>query len=187
MRWQFDNCSLDVERRELRRAGAVVAVEPQVFDLLVHLIRNRGRVVSKGDLLECVWQGRIVSDSALANRINAARTAVGDSGDGQKIIRTLPRKGFRFVGEVAEETIDTVVPQSRTRVIAAQTGPARPALHCCAAIHGYEPEAERGAFRRRDHGGPDHGVGAHSVAVRDRPQLGFRLQGQGRRCETSLP
>jgi TolB-like protein len=112
MRWLFDNCSLDVERRELRRAGAVVAVEPQVFDLLVHLIRNRGRVVSKDDLLECVWQGRIVSDSALANRINAARTAVGDSGTGQKIIRTLPRKGFRFVGEVADEMIDTGAPQS---------------------------------------------------------------------------
>ena len=112
MRWLFDNCSLDVERRELRRAGAVIAVEPQVFDLLVHLIRNRGRVVSKADLLEYVWQGRIVSDSALANRINAARTAVGDSGESQRIIRTLPRKGFRFVGEVAEETIDAVAPQS---------------------------------------------------------------------------
>ena len=112
IRWQFDNCSLDVERRELRRAGALVAVEPQVFDLLVHLIRNRGHVVGKDDLLECVWQGRIVSDSALANRINAARTAVGDSGDSQRIIRTLPRKGFRFVGEVAEEKIDTAAPQS---------------------------------------------------------------------------
>jgi TolB-like protein len=112
MRWQFDNCFLDVERRELRRAGAVVAVEPQVFDLLVHLIRNRGHVVSKDDLIKWVWQGRIVSDSALANRINAARTAVGDSGDSQRIIRTLPRKGFRFVGEVAEETVATVTPPS---------------------------------------------------------------------------
>ena len=65
MRWQFDNCSLDVERRELRRAGAVVAVEPQVFDLLVHLIRNREHVVSKDNLIKWVWQGRIVSDSAL--------------------------------------------------------------------------------------------------------------------------
>ena len=111
MRWLFDDCSLDVERRELRRAGAVVAVEPQVFDLLVHLIRNRARVVSKDDLIEWVWQGRIVSDSALANRISAARTAVGDSGESQCIIRTLPRKGFRFVGEVAEEMGDTVAPQ----------------------------------------------------------------------------
>ena len=103
MRWTFDDCVLDMERRELRRAGAPAAVEPQVFDLLVYLIRNRARVVSKDDLLEAVWRGRIVSDSALANRINAARAAVGDSGDHQKLIRTLPRKGFRFVGDVAEE------------------------------------------------------------------------------------
>ena len=112
MRWTFDDCVLDVERRELRRAGAPAAVEPQVFDLLVYLIRNRARVVSKDDLLQAVWQGRIVSDSALANRINAARAAVGDSGDHQKLIRTLPRKGFRFVGNVAEE--------------AAQSGSAQP-------------------------------------------------------------
>lgn len=103
MRWVFDDCVLDVERRELRRAGAPAAVEPQVFDLLVYLIRNRGRVVSKDDLLQSVWQGRIVSDSALANRINAARAAVGDNGERQTLIRTLPRKGFRFVGNVAVE------------------------------------------------------------------------------------
>ena len=104
MRWLFDEHVLDVERRELRRAGAVVAIEPQVFDVLVYLIRNRGRVVSKDDLLCSVWGGRIVSDSALANRINAVRTAVGDSGGDQKLIRTFPRKGFRFVGSVTEET-----------------------------------------------------------------------------------
>jgi len=71
MRWTFDDCVLDMARRELRRAGVPTAVEPQVFDLLVYLIRNRARVVSKDDLLEAVWHGRIVSDSALANRINA--------------------------------------------------------------------------------------------------------------------
>ena len=114
MRWTFDDCVLDLERRELRRAGAPIAVEPQVFDLLVYLIRNRARVVSKDDLLQAVWQGRIVSDSALANRINAARAAVGDSGEHQALIRTLPRKGFRFVGNVAEES--------------AQSGPAQPGL-----------------------------------------------------------
>jgi DNA-binding winged helix-turn-helix (wHTH) protein len=102
MHWLFDDCVLDVERRELRRAGAVVAIEPQVFDLLVYLIGNRARVVSKDDLLGSVWQGRAVSDSALANRINAARAAVGDNGEEQKLIRTFPRKGFRFVGKVVE-------------------------------------------------------------------------------------
>ena len=98
MRWTFDDCVLDMARRELRRAGVPTAVEPQVFDLLVYLIRNRARVVSKDDLLEAVWHGRIVSDSALANRINAARAAIGDSGEHQALIRTLPRKVFRFVG-----------------------------------------------------------------------------------------
>jgi TolB-like protein len=102
MHWLFDDCVLDVERRELCRGGAVVAIEPQVFDLLVYLIRNRARVVSKDDLLGSVWQGRAVSDSALANRINAARAAVGDNGEEQKLIRTFPRKGFRFVGKVVE-------------------------------------------------------------------------------------
>ena len=108
MRWLFDDRVLDLERRELRRAGALVAIEPQVFDLLVYLIRNRARVVSKDDLLDAVWQGRIVSDSALANRINAARAAVGDNGEDQTLIRTLPRKGFRFVGSVVEETAEPV-------------------------------------------------------------------------------
>ena len=111
MLWTFDDCVLDLERRELRRAGAPVAVEPQVFDLLVYLIRNRAHVVSKDDLLQAVWQGRIVSDSALANRINAARAAVGDSGELQTLIRTLPRKGFRFVGNVAEEGARSVPAQ----------------------------------------------------------------------------
>ena len=104
MRWLFQDCALDLERRELRRAGHLVGVEPQVFDLIDHLLRNRDRVISKDDLLASVWEGRIVSDSALANRINAARMAVGDNGDTQRLIRTLPRKGFRFVSEVTEES-----------------------------------------------------------------------------------
>lgn len=80
-----------------------MAVEPQVFDLLVHLIRHRDRVVSKDDLLTAIWHGRIVSESALFNRINAARAAIGDAGDRQMLIKTLPRKGLRFIGEVREE------------------------------------------------------------------------------------
>jgi class 3 adenylate cyclase/predicted ATPase len=99
----FEGYSLDTDRRELRRGGDIVALQPQVFDLLQYLIANRDRVVSKDDMLEAVWAGRLVSESTLATRINAARTAVGDNGDHQRLIRTLPRKGIRFVGAVQEE------------------------------------------------------------------------------------
>jgi TolB-like protein len=100
----FENHMLDTERRELLRDGVPIALQPQVFDLLVHLIENRDRVVSKDDLIELVWGGRIVSDSALTSRINAARAAVEDSGKVQKFIRTMPRKGFRFIADVAEQS-----------------------------------------------------------------------------------
>jgi TolB-like protein/cytochrome c-type biogenesis protein CcmH/NrfG len=98
--FHFSEHTLDVERRELRRGCDVVAIEPQVFDLLVYLLQNRDHVVSRDDLIGSVWGGRIVSDSTLTSRINAARKAVGDSGQEQRLIRTIARKGFRFVGEV---------------------------------------------------------------------------------------
>jgi TolB-like protein/cytochrome c-type biogenesis protein CcmH/NrfG len=100
VRFLFSNHVLDTELRELRRGSKPVAVEPQVFDLLVHLLENRDHVVSKDDLVASIWGGRIVSDSTLTSRINAARKAVGDSGERQKLIRTVARKGLRFVGEV---------------------------------------------------------------------------------------
>jgi TolB-like protein/DNA-binding winged helix-turn-helix (wHTH) protein/Tfp pilus assembly protein PilF len=96
----FSEHRLDTDRRELRRGTDVIAIEPQVFDLLVYLIENRERVVSKDNLIAAVWGGRIVSDSTLTSRINAARKAIGDSGEHQKLIRTIARKGVRFVGEV---------------------------------------------------------------------------------------
>src|SRR5947208_13007633 len=96
----FADHTLDTDRRELRRSGAAIAVEPQVFDLLTYLVENRERVVSKDDLFASVWGGRIVADSTLASRINAARKAIGDSGGEQRLIRTIARKGIRFVGEV---------------------------------------------------------------------------------------
>jgi DNA-binding winged helix-turn-helix (wHTH) protein len=96
----FDDCEIDIERRELRRAKIPVHVEPQVFDLLVYLAQSRDRVVSKDDIIASVWGGRIVSDSTLTSRINAARTAVGDNGEDQKLIRTIARKGLRFVGTI---------------------------------------------------------------------------------------
>ena len=103
----FGDFMLDVERRELRREGECVALEPQVFDLLVYLIRNRCRVVSKDDLIEIIWGGRIVSESAVTTRINAARKAIGDNGATQQVIRTIPRKGVRFVAEVREGAAPT--------------------------------------------------------------------------------
>jgi TolB-like protein len=104
MEFRFSDHTLDVERRELRRGSDSVAIEPQVFDLLVYLLQNRDHVVSKDDLIASVWGGRIVSDSTLTSRINAARKAVGDSGDEQRLIRTIARKGLRFVGEVRTQT-----------------------------------------------------------------------------------
>ena len=104
MLYSFAEYTLDAARRELRRGPEAVAVEPQVFDLLVYLIENRDRVVSKDDLFASVWGGRIVSDSTLTSRIFAARKAVSDGADTQRLIRTIPRKGFRFVGEVAHDT-----------------------------------------------------------------------------------
>jgi TolB-like protein len=103
MGYGFEAYFLDPERRELRRGADLVPLEPQVFDLLQYLIENRDRVVSKDDLIAGVWNGRIVSDSALSSRITAARHAIGDSGEAQRLIRTVPRKGLRFVGEVRDD------------------------------------------------------------------------------------
>jgi TolB-like protein len=100
----FCNHILDTDTRELHSGCESIATEPQVFDLIVYLVQNRDRVVSKDDLFAAVWGGRIVSDSTLTSRINAARKAVGDSGINQTLIRTIARKGFRFVGDVRIES-----------------------------------------------------------------------------------
>ncbi len=100
MKFNFEDHVLDTALRELRRGGELVPMQPQVFDLLVHLLQHRDHVVSRDDLIELVWGGRIVSDSTLDSRINAARNAIGDNGKEQKLIRTIPRKGLRFVGTV---------------------------------------------------------------------------------------
>ena len=99
MRYVFEDFVLDTDRRELRRGTDVVPTAPQVFDLLEYFIRHRDRVVSKDDLIRAVWNGRIVSDAALTTRLNAARAAIGDDGDNQRLIKTLPRKGFRFIAQ----------------------------------------------------------------------------------------
>src|SRR6516165_3143654 len=117
MRFLFENHVLDVGRRELCCAGEGIALEPQVFDLLLYLIENRDRVVGKDELFDKVWDGRIVSESTLTSRINAVRRAVNDNGRDQQLVRTIARKGFRFVGEVhaqqlAAKSEPAVVPVS---------------------------------------------------------------------------
>src|SRR5437764_14694886 len=93
----FGNCEIDVDRRELRQGGTAVHVQPQVFDLLVYLLDNRGRVVSRDDIIGSVWGDRIVSESTLTSRINAGRTPRGYSAEQQKLIRPIAQKAFRFV------------------------------------------------------------------------------------------
>ena len=100
MQFLFADHTLDTDTRELRRGGETIAVQPLVFDLLVYLIENRDRVVTREDLLAALWDGRTVADSTLATHVNAARRAIGDSGEEQKLIRTVARRGLRFVGEV---------------------------------------------------------------------------------------
>jgi TolB-like protein len=115
----FEDHVLDIDRRELRRGAQEIPVGPQVFDLLVYLVQNRERVVTKDDLLDAVWSGRFVSESNLTTRINAARKAIGDSGEEQRLIRTVPRKGFRFVGVVtceAENVKDVRGSTATTRI-----------------------------------------------------------------------
>lgn len=102
MRLRFGGHMLDLARRELHRDGAPIIIEPRVFDLLAHLVRNRDRVVSKDELIEQVWAGRIVSDAAIDTAVKAARQAVGDSGAVQRVIKTIARKGVRFVAGIGE-------------------------------------------------------------------------------------
>ncbi len=100
MNFRFANFEIDVARHELRRAGAILHIEPQVFDLLVHLVSHRDRIVSKDELFDAVWQGRIVSEATLSSRISAARRVLGDSGNDQTLIRTVHKRGFRFIGNI---------------------------------------------------------------------------------------
>jgi TolB-like protein len=115
LQYQFEDYVLDSGRRELRRGTELIAVEPQVFDLLAFLIHRRDGVVSKDDLMAAIWNGRVVSESALTSRINSARAALGDSGEQQRLIKTLRGKGFRFVGAVGEvEHASRATPASPT-------------------------------------------------------------------------
>jgi TolB-like protein/Tfp pilus assembly protein PilF len=122
VRFRFENNVLDGDLRELTRDGAAVPLQPQVFDLLLYLVAQRARVVSKDDLISQIWSDRIVSDSALNSRINAARKAIGDDGATQRLIKTIPRKGFRFVGDIREDIRE----KPAASPAQAEAAPARP-------------------------------------------------------------
>ena len=109
-RLRFGNVEIDLEAFELRRGGALVAVEPQVFELISYLARNPGRLITKDDLIKAVWHGRIVSDATLASRIKSARRAIGDDGGRQEWIKTVHGRGVRFVGEVADQAAASDLP-----------------------------------------------------------------------------
>lgn len=108
MIYRFAEFEVDTRLCELRRNGRAVALEPQVFDLLAHLVANPGRLVTKQELFDTIWHGRFVSDAALSSRIKAARQAIGDDGTAQTHIRTHHGRGFRFVTEV--ERVEERVP-----------------------------------------------------------------------------
>ena len=111
MRFLFENYCLDADRRELACGSELIAIGPKVFDLLLYLVQNRDQVVTRDDLLQAIWRGRIVSESTLTSHVNAVRKAIGDTGKQQRLIRTVARKGLRFVGPVREE-----LPTGRTAV-----------------------------------------------------------------------
>jgi TolB-like protein len=102
LQFAFEGYVFDPDRRELTRGSEAIAVGPRVFDLLAYLLQNRTRVVSKDDLIDAVWGGRIVSESTLTSHINAVRKAIRDTGEEQRLVRTIARKGYRFVGDVRE-------------------------------------------------------------------------------------
>jgi TolB-like protein/DNA-binding winged helix-turn-helix (wHTH) protein len=102
--------TIDTDAYEIRRDGEAVAVEPQVFDLLVLLVRHHDRIVTRDEIIEHVWKGRVVSDSAITSRVKAARRAIGDDGKSQGLIRTVHRRGLRFVGDVIATTASLIAP-----------------------------------------------------------------------------
>ena len=136
MQFIFADHRLDTERRELYRGREEIAVEPQVFDLLAYLIENRDRVVSKDDIIAAVWSGRIVSDSTLNSRINAARKAVSDCGKTQRLIRTSSRKGFRFIGTVDEPDHANTAAVTEDASLTDRIPALRQEIHFCLASDG---------------------------------------------------
>ena len=133
MRFEFADCTVDLDGLQLRRGGVRVHLEPQVFDVLVYLLVHRDRVVPKAELLQQVWGDQFVTESALTSRIMAARRAVHDDGREQRIIRTAFGRGYQFVAEVRESTSGAELPvlgalPGATTFLPAQVGTGHPVL-----------------------------------------------------------
>jgi TolB-like protein len=128
--YRFADFVLDTDRRELRRGPQLVAIAPQVFDLLEYLIKDRHRVVSKDELIDAIWEGRTISETALSTRINVVRSSIDDTGGDQRFIRTLPRKGVRFVGIMHEsqEPAPPIAVGTTEQPTSALTLPDRPSI-----------------------------------------------------------
>jgi len=114
--FRFENYCLDANRRELKRGSELIPVGPKVFDLLLFLVQNREQVVTRDELLQALWDGRIVSESTLTSHVNAARTAIGDTGKEQRLIRTISRKGVRFIGKIEEQELPASIPIAATDI-----------------------------------------------------------------------
>ena len=163
MRYLFEDYALDTDRRELSRGGTLVAIEPQVFDLLAYLVQHGDRVVTKDDLFTAVWNGRFVSESALTTRINAARTALGDDGKAQRLLRTLRGRGVRFVGDVRvsrDATSSTTAEAPPTLAL-----PDRPSI-AVLPFDNMSGDPEQELFRGRDRRGHPDVALARALAVR---------------------
>jgi DNA-binding winged helix-turn-helix (wHTH) protein len=143
MVYRFENFELDLERVELRRAGKSVPMEPQVFALLTLLVENPERMVSKDEIHDRIWSGRVVSDAALNSRIRSARQAVGDDGKAQRLIRTVRSNGFRFVGTVS--TRGPAAPSGPAPAAVAAAGLRRP----CIAVLPFENQSESARISSR--------------------------------------
>ncbi|MEM9349192.1 MAG: winged helix-turn-helix domain-containing protein [Pseudomonadota bacterium] len=126
----FEDCTLDLLRRELRRDGTLVPIEPMAFDLIAFLIKERHRVVSKQELVDAVWNGRFIADSSLSTAVKTARRALGDSGQAQRFIKTVHGKGFRFFAEVQQRAPATVAngQEERSPIRAPGHGAGRPSI-----------------------------------------------------------
>ena len=128
MIYRFGEFALDTGKVELRLSGQPVAVEPQVFELILLLIQNADRMVSKDEIIQQVWNGRIVSEAAVASRVKSARQVLGDDGKAQRVIKTIHGRGFRFVAELDAAPAGTVITARRIDLLAPNSGlePAKP-------------------------------------------------------------